>query len=71
MICLLNLLLNKLLYFIYPKSRPSNNQENIPYQPVLWRVYDKIINKNSNIFYIETAKSIPHHDLVLNYGQTL
>ena len=56
--------------FFYPKTCPANNQENIPYQPVLWRVYNKIINKNSNKFYIEIAKSSPHHDLFLNYGQT-
>ena len=57
-------------YFFYPKTRPANNQENSPYQPVLWRVYNKFINKISNKFYTEIAKSIPHHDLVLNYGQT-
>ena len=57
-------------YFFYPKTRPANNQENSPYQPVLWRVYNKFINKISNKFYTEIAKSISHHDLVLNYGQT-
>ena len=57
-------------YFFYPKTSVANNQEKIPYRPVLWRVFNSVINKNNNRFRIEIRKSIPHRGLVLNYGKT-
>ena len=56
-------------YFFYPKTSVANNQEEIPYQPVLWCVFNSVINKNNNKFCIEIGKSIPHCGLVLNYGK--
>ena len=57
-------------YFFYLKTSVANNQEKIPYQPVLWRVFNSVINKNNNKYRIDIGKSIPHRDLVLNYGKT-
>ena len=57
-------------YFFHPKTSVANNQENLPYQPVLWLVFNSVINKNNKKFHIEIAKSIPHCGLVLNYGKT-
>ena len=56
-------------YFFYPKTSVANNHENRPYQPILWRVFNSVINKNNKNFRIEIAKSIPHSGLVLNYGK--
>ena len=57
-------------YFFYPKTSVANNHEEIPYQPVLWRVFTSVIDKNNKKFRIEIGKSIPHCGLVLNYGKT-
>ena len=56
-------------YFFYAKTSVANNLEEIPYQPVLWRVFTSAIDKNKKIR-IEIGKSIPHCGLVLNYGKT-
>ena len=45
-------------------------KKKILYQPVLWRVFNSVINKNNNKFCIEIGKSIPHRDLVFNYRKT-
>ena len=57
-------------YYFYPKTSLANNQEKLPYQPVLWGVFNSVINKEKENFRIEIAKSIPHSGLVLNYGKT-
>ena len=57
-------------YFFYPNTSVVNNQEVIPYQPILWRVFTSIIDKNNKKFRIEIGKSIPKHGLVLDYGKT-
>ena len=57
-------------YFFYPKTSVANNHEEIPYQPVLWRVFTSVIDKNNKKFRIEIGKSIPRTGLVLNYGKT-
>ena len=57
-------------YFFYPKISVANNHEEIPYQPVLWRVFTSVIDKNNKKFHIEIGKSISHCGLVLNYGKT-
>ena len=57
-------------YFFHPKTSVANNKKNLTYQPVLWRVYNSVINKNNKNFRIEIAKSIPHSGLVLNYRKT-
>ena len=56
-------------YFIYPRTDAANSQEEIPYQPILWRILTSIIDKNKR-FRIETGKLIPNRGLVLNYGKT-
>ena len=56
-------------YFFYPKTSVANNHEEIPYQPVLRRVFTSVIDKNKK-FRIEIGKSIPHCGLVLNHGKT-
>ena len=58
------------VYFFSPKTTPANNEEPKPYQPVLWRVFTNIIDKNRKQLYIEIAKSIPSYDLALDYGKT-
>ena len=57
-------------YFFYPKTDVANNQEAIPYQPVLWRIFISVIDKNNKKFRIEIEKSVPNRGLVLNYGKT-
>ena len=42
----------------------------LPYQPVLWRVFNSVINKNNKNFCIEITKSIPPSGSVLNYRKT-
>ena len=34
-------------YFFYPNTSSANNEEVIPYQPILWRVFTSIIDKNN------------------------
>ena len=55
-------------YFFIPNTKVANNNEDKPYQPVIWRVYNRPSNKKE--FRIEIAKSIPRIGLVLDYGQT-
>ena len=57
-------------YFFHPKTSVANNQEKLPHQPVLCRVFNSVINKNNKNFRTEMAKSIPHSGLVLNYRKT-
>ena len=57
-------------YFFYPKTSVANNQEEIPYQPVLWRIFTSVIDKNNKKFRIEIGKPIRQRGLVLNYGKT-
>ena len=57
-------------YFFCPTTSVANNQEDIPYQPVLWRIFNSAINKGNKKIRIEIGKSVKHHGLVLNYGET-
>ena len=57
-------------WFFYPKTTVANNQDEIPYPPVLWRVFTSILDKKNRKFRIEITKSIPNTGLVLDYGQT-
>ena len=66
--CLMYLLSYKIAIFFIPNTKVANNYEDKPYQPVMWRVYNRPSNKKE--FRIEIAKSIPHIGLVLDYGQT-
>ena len=43
----------KEVYFFSPNTYVANNVESKPYQPVLWRVFTSIIDKNSVQFYIQ------------------
>ena len=45
--------------FFSPKTIPANNEEPKPYQPVLWRVFTNMIDKNRKKIKIAIAKSIP------------
>ena len=56
--------------FFYPNTSVANNQEVIPYQLVLWRVFTSIIDKNNKKVRIDIGKSISKHGLVLDYGNT-
>ena len=38
------------LFFFSPKTIPANNEEPKPYQPVLWRVFTNMIDKNRKKF---------------------
>ena len=57
-------------YFFYPKTSVANNQEDSPYQPVLWQTFNSVINKGNKKFRVEIGKSVKHRGLVLNYGET-
>ena len=56
--------------FFYLKTTPANNKEVKPYQPVLWRVFTSIIDKNKKQFCYQIAKSIPSDNLILDYEKT-
>ena len=68
--CLMFFLNCKTVIFFYPKASVANNHDEIPYQPVLWRIFTSTLNKRNERFRIEIAKSIPNTGLVLDYGQT-
>ena len=53
-----------------PKTSLDNNHDEIPYQPVLWRIFISTLNERNKKFRIEIARSIPNTGLVLDYGQT-
>ena len=52
------------------RTDAANSQEEIPYQPILWRSFTSVVDKNDKRFRLEIAKSIPNRGLVLNYGKT-
>ena len=57
-------------YFFYPNSHRANNHEEVPYQPILWKIFTSVIDKYNKKIRIEIGKSIPNRGLVLNYGKT-
>ena len=58
-------------FFFCPKQSLANNDDPIPYQPVLWRAFHRVIDKKKKKkFRIEIGKSSPHTGLVLDYGKT-
>ena len=57
-------------YFFYPKIDLANNHKEIPYQPILWRIFAGVIDKDNKKFCIEIGKLIPNRGLVLIYGKT-
>ena len=57
------------VYFFQPNLTSSSSNEK-PLQPVMWRIFNRIISKNNNCFDIEIAKSIPHIGIVTNYSKT-
>ena len=48
----------------------ANNRDEIPYQPVLWRIFTSTLNKRNEKVRIEIAKSVPNTGFVLDYRQT-
>ena len=34
-------------YFFCPNTSVANNHEQVPYQPILWRVFNSVIDKKS------------------------
>ena len=57
-------------YFFYPKTSDANSYEEIPHQPILWQLFNSVIDKKNKKICIEIGKSIPHTQLVLNYRKT-
>ena len=57
-------------WFFCPKTTAANNHDEIPYPPVLWRVFTSILDKKNRKFRIEIPKSFPNTGLVLDYGHT-
>ena len=57
-------------YFFYPRTNAANSKEETPSQPILWRIFTSVTDKNNKRFRIEIGKSIPNRGLVLNYGKT-
>ena len=57
-------------YLFYPKTSVANDYEEVPYQPIMWHVFNSVIDKKNKKFRIEIGKSIPHTGLILNYGKT-
>ena len=57
-------------YFLQPNIICGSASDDKPLQPVMWRVFNRNINKNNTFFKVEIAKSIPHIGIVTNYGQT-
>ena len=57
-------------YFFDLKTTVAINYDEIPYQPVLWRMFNSTLNKRNERFRIKIAKSVPNTGLVLDYGQT-
>ena len=57
-------------YFFCPRTSLANNQEDIPYQSALWRIFNSAIIKGNKKFRIEIGKSVKHRGLVLNYEKT-
>ena len=43
-------------YFFYPRTDAANSKEEIPYQPILWRIFTSVIGKNNKRFHIEIGK---------------
>ena len=43
-------------YFFYSRTDAANSQEEIPYQPILWRIFTSVIDKNNKRFHIEIGK---------------
>ena len=47
-------------YLFYSRTDSTNNSEEIPYQPLLWRIFTSVIDKNNQRFRIGIGKSIPN-----------
>ena len=65
--CLMYLRSYTIAIFFLPNTKVANNDEQKPYQPVMWRVFNRPSNKKS--FRIEIAKSIPHIGFIAGNGQ--
>ena len=55
-------------YFLQPNTNRLINNEDKPFQPVMWRVFNSTIDRNTKKCRIEIVKSIPHVGLVLDYN---
>ena len=55
-------------YFFQPNTNRLINNEDKPFQPVMWRVFNSTIDRNTKKCRIEIVKSIPHVGLVLDYN---
>ena len=51
-------------YFFSLNTNVANNVQSKPYQPVLWRVFTNITDKNRRQFYTGIAKSVPSDNLI-------
>ena len=50
-------------YFFNPRT-------DMPYQPILWRVFTQNIDKTCDKYRLQIAKTVKSSNLVLNYGST-
>ena len=57
-------------YFFQPNLICRSASQEMSLQLVLWRAFNRNINKYNTSFKIEIAKSIPHIGIVTDYGQT-
>ena len=51
-------------YFFSLNTNVANNVEFKSYQPVLWRVFTNITDKNRRQFYTGIAKPVPSDNLI-------
>ena len=63
-------LLHCKIVFFYPKKSVVKNFHQVSYQPILWHVFNSVIDKNNKKFRVQVGKAIPHTELVLNYEKT-
>ena len=57
-------------FSFYPKKCVANNFHQVSYQPILWHVFNSVIDKKNKKFRVKIGKAIPHTELVLNYEKT-
>ena len=55
-------------YFFQPNTKLRTKNEDKPFQPVMWRVFNSTIDRNTKKCRIEIVKSITHVGLVLDYN---
>ena len=57
-------------YFFYLNSDIMDDKQKFPYQPVLWKSFTSVIDRNNKKIRIEIGKSWPNQGLLLHYGKS-